>query len=78
MTASRTEVCAARAEGNQAASVEALVRVTGEVADLLARLQATANDHFGANPEGAAVWGHVAGAGYVAEQLRNAAEHLGV
>ncbi len=76
-TTSRTEARTARAAANQAASVEALIEVTGEVADLLARLQTAADDHFGANPE-AAVWGHVADASYVAEQLRNAAEHLGV
>ncbi len=78
VTASRTEARAIRAASNQAASVEALIEVTGEVADLLARLQSAAADHFGANPEGAAVWGHVADAGYVAEKLRHAAEHLGV
>ena len=78
MIASRTETRAARAAANQAASVEALIGVTGEITDLLARLRAAADDHFGANPEGAAVWGHVASASYVAEQLRHAAEHLGV
>ncbi len=75
---SRTEARAIQVAVNQAASVDALIEVTGEVADLLARLQAAADDHFGANPDGAAVWGRVASANYVAEQLRNAAEHLGV
>jgi hypothetical protein len=54
-------------------ALQAFMATCTEIDDLLGRLHALRDDHFGADPD-AVHWGDVGSAGHVADKLRQALE----
>ena len=66
-----------RQAANNDAAVATFIADKAEIDNLLARIQASSDDHFGTAPE-AVTWGHVGRMGFVTERLKEIAAFLRV
>ena len=66
-----------RQAANNDAAVAAFIADKAEIDNLLARIQAFSDDHFGTAPE-AVTWGYAGSLGFVTERLKELAACLRV
>ncbi len=74
-TTPRHELRAEKARKNQEAALAAFIGKKAEIDEMLARLQALSDDHFGFDPE-AVNWGSVGSLDHVASDLREITDFL--
>ncbi len=74
-TTPRHELRAEKARRNQKAALAAFIGKKAEIDEMLARLQALSDDHFGFDPE-AVNWGSVGSISHVASDLREITDFL--
>jgi len=74
-TTPRHELRAEKARRNHEAALAAFIGKKAEIDEMLARLQALSDDHFGFDPE-AVNWGAVGSIDHVASDLREITDFL--
>ncbi|PPB79371.1 hypothetical protein LV82_02956 [Albidovulum inexpectatum] len=74
-TTPRHELRAEKARRNHEAALDAFIGKKAEIDEMLARLQALSDDHFGFDPE-AVNWGAVGSLDHVASDLREITDFL--
>ncbi len=74
-TTSRHQLRAEKARRNHDAALAAFIGKKAEIDEMLARLQALSDDHFGFDPE-AVNWGAVGSIDHVASDLREITDFL--
>ena len=74
-TTPRHELRAEKARKNQEAALAAFIGKKAEIDEMLVRLQALSDDHFGFDPE-AVNWGSVGSLDHVASDLREITDFL--
>ncbi|PPB79377.1 hypothetical protein LV82_02941 [Albidovulum inexpectatum] len=74
-TTPRHELRAEKARCNHEAALAAFIGKKAEIDEMLARLQALSDDHFGFDPE-AVNWGSVGSLDHVASDLREITDFL--
>ena len=74
-TTPRHELRAEKARKNHEAALAAFIGKKAEIDEMLARLQALSDDHFGFDPE-AVNWGAVGSLDHVASDLREITDFL--
>ena len=75
ITTPRHQLRAAKAARNREAAFNAFIGKKAEIDEMLARLQALSDDHFGFDPE-AVNWGSVGSLEHVASDLREISDFL--
>ena len=75
LTTPRHELRAEKAHRNRGAALAAFIGKKAEIDEMLARLQALSDDHFGFDPE-AVNWGAVGSLDHVASDIREITDFL--
>ena len=75
ITTPRHQLRAEKARRNREAALNAFIGKKAEIDEMLARLQALSDDHFGFDPE-AVNWGSVGSLDHVASDLREITDFL--